>query len=507
MSIRWYLLFVATILVGGCQSESGALVGSSTGGISGNILSSSVGIEQSVSLKEMVDDPEAFMGDQLRLSGNLSRAPLSQCSLKSRTHPANWILSDGDNEISIAYRYPETAQLSRELSGVVVHGHWLHWEGMVGCGQDVQMEEQWYLSVERLESPNPVAFVPMVSESEEEPEDVPDQGPELIGPEEQATVTLTPFVFTEGDDEITDLNTPSPQAANVTQTPIMAATPSATMTIFSSTPPTPTLEDGQPPPLSTSTPTQEVPALPTTATPTMLAASPTVSIDLTPLASATVNAQSTIFRMDLPVSSIETGNLGQNEIHRWTHEITSTKQLTVNLASDHQLDIVVTIVDPAGQILVLQNNSHGQEPEIVEGITLIEPGVYDILISSPTGEPGFYAILISDDESYPFLFKGTLLIDDVRSIIMVSETDHFWHFTGNSGQSISLSVVPFDDSDLFLNLFGTDGISLIRFHDETTSGEPEQLINYILPDTGIYSLRVGEYNLGQAEYEIFLTDG
>jgi hypothetical protein len=90
---------------------------------------------------------------------------------------------------------------------------------------------------------------------------------------------------------------------------------------------------------------------------------------------------------------------------------------------------------------------------------------------------------------------------------MVSETDHFWHFTGNSGQSISLSVVPFDDSDLFLNLFGTDGISLIRFHDETTSGEPEQLINYILPDTGIYSLRVGEYNLGQAEYEIFLTDG
>lgn len=141
------------------------------------------------------------------------------------------------------------------------------------------------------------------------------------------------------------------------------------------------------------------------------------------------------------------------------------------------------------------------------GVTLIDPGIYDILVSSPTGEPGYYAILISDDESYPYFFQGTLLIDDIGNAVIARDSDHFWHFTGTAGQAISISVVPAGDSDLFLNLFGTDGVSLIRFHDETASGEPEQIIGYVLPDTGIYSLRIGELNFGSAEYEIFLTDG
>jgi hypothetical protein len=140
-------------------------------------------------------------------------------------------------------------------------------------------------------------------------------------------------------------------------------------------------------------------------------------------------------------------------------------------------------------------------------VTLIDPGVYDILVSSPSGELGYYAILISDQDSYPYIFQGTLQIGDTGSAALAAESDHFWHFTGAAGQTVTISVVPTDDSDLFLNLFGTNGVSLVRFHDETGSGEPEELISYMLPDTGIYSLRVGEFDFQSASYEIFLTDG
>ncbi len=502
MSIRWCLLIVVAILLGGCQGESGALVGSSTGGISGNTLSSSTGNEQSVSLAELVGDPSAFVGDQLLIAGDLSRPQVSKCSSKSRTYPARWILSDGDFDISIANISPEIERLSRDLSGVVVYGRWLHWEGMVGCGQEIHIEEQWYLNVERVESPNPVAFVPVVPAPAEEVLDASGQRPALIGPEEQVKTTPSQTALAEGDGQTANIVTPSPQQADSTQTPIETAATLSTAAASSTVPLTSTPEEDQGLFLSTATSTLEVPDLPTTVTPTS-----TSSSTHTPLATATVNAPSTIFQMALDVSSIETGNLGVNEVHRWTHEITSTKQLTVNLASDHLLDLMVSIVDPAGHILIQQNDATGQEPEILGSITLMDPGVYDILVSSPSGEPGYYAILINDDDSYPFLFQGTLLVEDTEQAMMAAETDHFWHFAGTSGQIISLSIIPFDNSDLFLNLFGTDGTSLIRFHDETTSGETEQLISYVLPDTGIYSLRVGEYNFGQAEYEIFLTDG
>jgi hypothetical protein len=211
--------------------------------------------------------------------------------------------------------------------------------------------------------------------------------------------------------------------------------------------------------------------------------------------------------MALDVSSIETGRLAHNEIHRWTHEITSTTQLTVSLASDHLLDLSVSIVDADGRVIAQQNAAINGEPEILSGVTLMDPGIYDILVSSPSGDPGDYAILISDSESYPYIFQGTLRIGDIGDAVIASGSDHFWHFTGAAGQAISISVVPTGDADLFLNLFGTDGVTLIRFHDETVSGEPEQIIGYVLPDTGIYSLRIGEFNFGSGEYEIFLTEG
>ncbi|MGB3714931.1 MAG: hypothetical protein WA996_10935, partial [Candidatus Promineifilaceae bacterium] len=458
----------------------------------------------SVSLEELIGDPTAFVGDHLQLAGDLYRAPLSSCNSKERLFPANWILSDGDLEIPVSNKSQELRQLGANVSDIVLAGRWLYWQGLVGCGRKAEVAEQWYLDVDRIVSPNPVALVPVLSVSPVG--DLVDSGPQPVLPETGVPPgSHTPSAPNEVDGQFTGTTTPIPQQNTMTQT-----ADAVTTTVASATPSiTPTPEPDQGSILPTTTPTQEVPDLLDTATPADPPSLPTATetVDNPPVATATESPLQTIFRMALDISSIETGRLGNNEIHRWTHEITSTKQLTVSLASDHLLDLSVSIVDAGGRVIAQQNAAINGEPEILGGVTLIDPGIYDILVSSPTGEPGYYAILISDDESYPYFFQGTLLIDDIGNAVIARDSDHFWHFTGTAGQAISISVVPAGDSDLFLNLFGTDGVSLIRFHDETASGEPEQIIGYVLPDTGIYSLRIGELNFGSAEYEIFLTDG
>jgi len=488
MKYRWLpsLLFLTFIV--GCQDLSGALIGSSKDQITGNDLPSSDVEVHPLELSLLENNPAEFLGDQLQVSGDLSKAPANDCSTKSRTYPGNWILTDGD-------------------SGIVLTGSWLHWEGVVGCGSHFRSDEQYYLNIERLESPNPIAFVPVVQDpvfvnTLESGQDADGTGIGETYTTPASTATTVPETQNSG------AITPFPEQEIRTATPAPLVIPTATSgdlpaATLTSTPDgiqgsviTATTSAGDDlDPTSTSTPTR----IPGTSV-------ATATVENTP----TTTPESPVlpvFQMDLDISSLETGNLQANETHLWTHEITSTKRLTVSLASDHLIDVSVSIRSPAGDVIAQQNNSVGSEPEIMANVTLIDPGVYDILISSPSGEAGYYAILISDQDSYPYIFQGTLQIGDVGTAVLAAEHDHFWHFIGAAGQTVTMSVAPTDDSDLFMNLFGVDGVTLVRFHDETASGEPEQLASYILPDSGIYSLRVGEYNFQSASYEIFLTDG
>ena len=503
MAYRWWLPLIFVMFLAGCQGEPGNLIGSSWNEISGDSLSLPDDAARLMSLSELIDDPENFVGDQLSLSGDLSPAPVTYCRSKARRFPANWILSDGENEVPVASTSSDLDGFVDQISGAVLTGRWLHWQGPVGCGPEVGVEEQWFLDVSHFTSPNPVALVPVLSPSPGVNPEQPAQEEGILGTGEPSDLLVSPIPTSVSEHQISETGTPGPQEMVMTPTSTVVPTP-VTMTI--TTTPTPA-EDGEPS-LLTATPTLETPEL-STATPTLPPATPTAveTGASSPSATATESPLQTIFRMALDVSSIETGRLGTGEIHRWTYEITSTERLTVNLASDYLLDVTVSVVDPDGQTIAQQNNASNGEPEILSGVTLMNPGVYDILVSSPTGEPGNYSILVSNEESYSYIFQGTLQIGDGRTATAAAENDHFWHFTGSAGQAVTIVVIPTGDSDLFLNLFDTHGVPLIRFHNETSSGEPEQIINYVLPESGIYPLRVGEFNYNPYEYEIFLTDG
>jgi hypothetical protein len=78
---------------------------------------------------------------------------------------------------------------------------------------------------------------------------------------------------------------------------------------------------------------------------------------------------------------------------------------------------------------------------------------------------------------------------------------------GTGGDVVTIRVTPGDNSDLFIYLYGPDGTILVDFHNETGEGEAEELLSFTLPDTGFYSILMGEYSFNAATYTISLTGG
>jgi hypothetical protein len=72
---------------------------------------------------------------------------------------------------------------------------------------------------------------------------------------------------------------------------------------------------------------------------------------------------------------------------------------------------------------------------------------------------------------------------------------------------VTIRVSPTDISDLFIRLFGPNDSLLVDFHNDTGEGEVEELLSFTLPDTGFYSLLLGELNFGASTYTISLISG
>lgn len=169
--------------------------------------------------------------------------------------------------------------------------------------------------------------------------------------------------------------------------------------------------------------------------------------------------------------------------------------------------MAISFYDLDGDLIAEQNDAQNGEPEILSSLALPSAGTYEIRVHSPGNASGQYAILVYDEGSYPFIFQGTLAYGGSQNAALDVESDHFWHFVGQSGDVVTVNVDQSDNSDLILRLYGPDGLSLIEYSNKSPAGIPERLLNYSLPDSGLYSVVVGEFNFGRAVYQIIITKG
>ena len=443
--------------------------------------------------------PYDFEGEHVRITGQYRPLPLMACSKDPHTSPATWMLSDGGIEIAAAGFDGVLRELGQTDIPLVVEGRWQYWDGPVGCGRRAPEEELWHLQVSKIISPNPLS---QLAAAGEEVASIP-----ISTPSEDAALSIGEETTIGAGTDMLVVGTPTTDSVPpATTTPIPSATPRPTFTAQATI-------DGQPSDTRTAVPattaTGEATAIPTsnasmtstaTATETPDSSTTTITPSLTPLPTqiAPTGGDTLLFE------HIARSELGVADIHAWEFEALDDDTITVSVGPSTPLDVAIELVDPDGTTLEVTNDSSSGQGESIIEINLVKSGVYKVQVRAVGGTSGSYSIVLTNLESEAFLvFKDHLSYGGVGTGNLSTNTDHLWDFDAAAGDMVTIRVDPAIDDDVVLFLVAPDSTELL-FIDEGEAGEAEQIMDFVITEAGVYSIRVGELEFQPASYTVTL---
>jgi hypothetical protein len=455
-----------------------------------------VGEPIAISLAHLAANPGLFEGSNLQLSGKYQPLPRLICERGAYPSPATWGIVGEDLMANATGLDQQLRQLLEEGQEITVEGRWLRYSGPVGCGKSAPVQEIYYLSVNRIVDPHPLARA--TSESAGLPTE-PSTIVELPAtPTLSVTETLPGLVETATLEPTMTVPSPtfisSPTQPGATATADPNATPSLVPSPLTTTPSgTGTAVTGT----ITTTPTITGTPVDGSATPGRGTASPGATV--TP-SDQDPNLKGHLDYEDLVMSSLQSG-----AVDSWTITIDSSDFLTVTVAPASSANMILSVLDASGQIIVdRQNQSPAGEVETIANLSLMEPGSYQIHIATDPAEQTNYALMVMDSRSYSFDFRGTLIPGAQRTDSLPEDNDHFWFFSASDSETINLRVTPYEDADAYVELYGPDGSRLLTL-DDNDSGEAEILDNHSILATGMYGIRVGEFDFAAMSYQIILN--
>lgn len=458
-----------------------------------------------VTIADLAASPAFFEGATLRLTGQYKRLPKLVCPGEKFDSPASWgVVANGLLAQAGGFDSQLRSLIPDDLT-MTVEGQWQRWQGPVGCGKKAVEQDIWYLAVTEIVAPSPLALVTLTPgaaasptepvaiaelEGTETPTAVPDLSEppptdENSPPEDEEPLPVDEELPPPADEE--------PPPGDEEQPPTDEETPPSDEASLT---PTPTDDTGSGD-LPTSTPAgTATTAVNLTPTPTPGAGTPTATPDS--------NQEGTIVDQDLlSAEDLGAARLGVSEIHQWLYDVSASEAITVSVVSA-DADLIISILDPNEQQLIEANNFAAGQVETIQNFALSTLGEYKIRVRSSGRSATDYAIMITSSESYTFIFRGVMEYGDLQEATSKANNDHFWHFRGQEGDVITINLNPMDDSDPFLELYGPDAERISESIDDGTNGEGESLVDFELPATGLYSIRVGEWEFLPMTYELEL---
>jgi hypothetical protein len=237
-----------------------------------------------------------------------------------------------------------------------------------------------------------------------------------------------------------------------------------------------------------------------TATETPDSSTTTITPSLTPLQTqiAPTGGDTLLFE------HIARSELGVADIHAWEFEALDDDTISVSVGPSTPLDVAIELVDPDGMTLEVTNDSSSGQGESIIELNLVKSGVYKVQVRAVGGTSGSYSIVLTNLESEAFLvFKDHLSYGGVGTGNLSTNTDHLWDFDAAAGDMVTIRVDPAIDDDVVLFLVAPDSTELL-FIDEGEAGEAEQIIDFVITEAGVYSIRVGELEFQPASYTVTL---
>lgn len=486
---------------------------------------------------EILSDSAKYEGLTVRLTGRYGQLSTVACSAGVMAHrsPADWLLASGE-ELLFARGFEEQFRflLPPGLT-MTVEGTWRKWRGPIGCGKRAMVGDIWFVDVERIIDPNPIARVTLT------PVAIADAGTAVPTPIDDNTIgdiptPTPPIVFDDPaltntpeaiptdtpvpDDDIL-LPTSTPILGEASATPTLEATRAdatgtatavsqATPTPINSTPAsttgTPTLtptSSSQATETPTSNePTPTPPDFGATNTPAPVASTPTPEIIGTSIVTLTE---------ELSSFTLATETLADNQVHRWPIPVDldsgSTSILTATVFSAESADLVIAMTDAQGNILAQQNNANGDTPELFAGFLVNDQTTYYLQISTANNTSASYVTTIMYDTEIVFAFQDVLDYDDTISTNIASQEEHFWLLEATAGDTLVIEAMPDANTDVFIELYDPDANRISPAFVNSGSTGVTEIYTRDLPEDGVYIIRIGEWAFNAGSYLIKVTEG
>jgi hypothetical protein len=436
-----------------------------------------------IGLSHLAANPDFFVGATLQLSGAFRRLPRQVCAAETFRSPATWGLEADGYLASAAGMDEQLRALLNEGQPITVEGRWLKFNGPVGCGRDAQEQEVWYLSVDRVLEPNPLVRLPV------------NPPPAAVQPTTIAEVPPSPTIEQEAPPPIAATEAILPTVTVDLQPTNPAVEPGAAITATAVISGTPTI--GGTPPVNATTASTATISAGSSATPA--GATPSATAPTPPTGGTGIDQGALDFE-DLVIAA-----LGAGTTHSWSLDLAANSAITLTVAPASTANIVLSVLGPDGSVLVnAQNQASIGEVETITNLQIDDPGIYRLQVTTSPTAATDYALMAMDNDSYSFDFRGTLRTNTTRNDTLAPNHDHFWFFNAENGQSLTFAVTPQDNGDPYIELYDPQGARILTV-DNTGEGDAETLDSYTLLDSGMFGIRVAEFDFRAMSYQIVLS--
>jgi hypothetical protein len=180
--------------------------------------------------------------------------------------------------------------------------------------------------------------------------------------------------------------------------------------------------------------------------------------------------------------------------------------IDIVLQAGEDMDGVLELYDTDGALLAAADSTFEADIERLELIEITDDQVYTIVVRDFFQDGGSYTLDVTavSPEAMGAVDQGELTSGEAVDGVLEEDEIHAWRFTIDAVTEVSIILTSGPELDGLLILFDPDG-SVLEVVDETLAGDEEALTEYILEETGEYTVVVGEYANGGGDYTLLLS--